>query len=68
MLAVFAEGIVSKMDSTYRSGRCAVRIKDRNPASVAVHRERSEILEQMIPVGPGRSGVFLDRSVGKQPS
>jgi bifunctional non-homologous end joining protein LigD len=39
-----AEGIVSKkVDSTYRSGRCLVWIKVRNPASVAVQRERSEI-------------------------
>jgi bifunctional non-homologous end joining protein LigD len=36
-----AEGIVSKkVDGTYRSG--PVRIKVRNPASVAVQRERSE--------------------------
>jgi bifunctional non-homologous end joining protein LigD len=33
-----AEGI----DGTYRSGQCAVWIKVRNPASVAVQRERSE--------------------------
>jgi bifunctional non-homologous end joining protein LigD len=39
-----AEGIVSKKtDSTYRSGRCPVWIKVRNPASIAVQRERSEI-------------------------
>jgi bifunctional non-homologous end joining protein LigD len=39
-----AEGIVSKtVDSTYRSGPCRVLIKVRNPASVAVQRERSEI-------------------------
>jgi bifunctional non-homologous end joining protein LigD len=39
-----AEGIVSKkVDSTYRSGRCPVWIKVRNPASIAVQRERSEI-------------------------
>jgi bifunctional non-homologous end joining protein LigD len=38
-----AEGIVSKkVDSTYRSGRCPVWIKVRNPASIAVQRERSE--------------------------
>jgi ATP-dependent DNA ligase len=38
-----AEGIVSKkVDSTYRSGRCSVWIKVRNPASDAVQRERSE--------------------------
>jgi bifunctional non-homologous end joining protein LigD len=38
-----AEGIVSKrVDSTYRSGPCSVWIKVRNPASVAVQRERSE--------------------------
>ena len=38
-----AEGIVSKkVDGTYRSGRCPVWIKVRNPASVAVQRERSE--------------------------
>jgi bifunctional non-homologous end joining protein LigD len=38
-----AEGIVSKrIDGTYRSGPCSVWIKVRNPASVAVQRERSE--------------------------
>jgi bifunctional non-homologous end joining protein LigD len=38
-----AEGIVSKrVDGTYRSGLCAVWIKVRNPASIAVQRERSE--------------------------
>jgi len=36
-------GIVSKrIDGTYRSGPCSVWIKVRNPASVAVQRERSE--------------------------
>jgi hypothetical protein len=39
-----AESIVSKrIDSTYRSGPCRVWIKVRNPASIAVQRERSEI-------------------------
>jgi bifunctional non-homologous end joining protein LigD len=39
-----AEGIVSKkVDGTYRSGPCRVWIKVRNPASLAVQRERSEI-------------------------
>jgi ATP-dependent DNA ligase len=39
-----AEGIVSKrIDSTYQSGPCYVWIKVRNPASIAVQRERSEI-------------------------
>jgi bifunctional non-homologous end joining protein LigD len=38
-----AEGIVSKrVDGTYRSGPCGVWIKVRNPASIAVQRERSE--------------------------
>jgi bifunctional non-homologous end joining protein LigD len=38
-----AEGIVSKkIDGTYRSGSCPVWIKVRNPASIAVQRERSE--------------------------
>jgi len=38
-----AEGIVSKrVDGTYQSGPCRVWIKVRNPASVAVQRERSE--------------------------
>jgi bifunctional non-homologous end joining protein LigD len=38
-----AEGIVSKkIDSSYRSGPCRVWIKVRNPASIAVQRERSE--------------------------
>jgi hypothetical protein len=39
-----AEGIVSKkVDGTYQSGPCRVWIKVRNPASVALRRERSEI-------------------------
>jgi bifunctional non-homologous end joining protein LigD len=39
-----AEGIVSKkVDGTYRSGPCRVWIKVRNPASIAVQRERSEM-------------------------
>ena len=38
-----AEGIVSKrIDGTYRSGPRPAWIKVRNPASVAVQRERSE--------------------------
>jgi bifunctional non-homologous end joining protein LigD len=38
-----AEGIVSKkIDGTYRSGPCSVWVKIRNPASIAVQRERSE--------------------------
>jgi bifunctional non-homologous end joining protein LigD len=38
-----AEGIVSKrIDGTYRSGPCSVWIKVRNPANIAVQRERSE--------------------------
>jgi len=42
-----AEGIVSKkVDSTYRSGRYPLWIKVRNPASLAVQRERSEIWNQ----------------------
>jgi bifunctional non-homologous end joining protein LigD len=39
-----AEGIVSKkVDSTYQSGPCRVWIKVRNPASINVQRERSEL-------------------------
>jgi bifunctional non-homologous end joining protein LigD len=39
-----AEGIVSKkVDGAYQSGPCRVWIKVRNPASIAVQRERSEI-------------------------
>jgi bifunctional non-homologous end joining protein LigD len=39
-----AEGIVSKkVDGAYQSGSCPVWIKVRNPASIAVQRERSEI-------------------------
>jgi ATP-dependent DNA ligase len=38
-----AEGIVSKkVDGAYLSGPCRLWIKVRNPASIAVHRERSE--------------------------
>jgi ATP-dependent DNA ligase len=46
------EGIVSKkVDSTYRSGRCPVWIKVRNPASIAVQRERSEIWNRGVFTG-----------------
>jgi bifunctional non-homologous end joining protein LigD len=39
-----AEGIVSKkVDSAYQSGPCRVWVKVRNPASIAVQRERSEL-------------------------
>jgi bifunctional non-homologous end joining protein LigD len=39
-----AEGIVSKkVDGAYQSGPCRVWIKVRNPASIAVRRERGEI-------------------------
>jgi bifunctional non-homologous end joining protein LigD len=38
---------------TYRSSRCRVQIKVRNPASIAVQRERSEICD---PKATGRSG------------
>jgi bifunctional non-homologous end joining protein LigD len=39
-----AEGIVSKkVDGTYQSGPCRVWIKVRNPASIAVQRERSDM-------------------------
>ena len=39
-----AEGIVSKrVDGTYRSGPSRAWIKVRNPASIAVQRERSEM-------------------------
>jgi bifunctional non-homologous end joining protein LigD len=38
-----AEGVVSKkVDGVYQSGPCRVWIKVRNPASIAVQRERSE--------------------------
>jgi ATP-dependent DNA ligase len=38
-----AEGIVSKkVDGAYLSGPCRLWIKVRNPASIAVQRERSE--------------------------
>jgi len=38
-----AEGIVSKrVDGIYRSGPCPVWVKVRNPANIAVQRERSE--------------------------
>jgi ATP-dependent DNA ligase len=36
------EGISKRADGTDRSGPCAVWIKVRNPASIAVQRERSE--------------------------
>jgi bifunctional non-homologous end joining protein LigD len=38
-----AEGVVSKkIDGAYQSGPCRLWIKVRNPASIAVQRERSE--------------------------
>jgi ATP-dependent DNA ligase len=47
-----AEGIVSKrVDGTYQSGPCRVWIKVRNPASIAVQRERSEIWNRRSPRG-----------------
>jgi hypothetical protein len=51
-----------RVEGTYRSGPCPVWIKVRNPASIAMQRERSETFEQVIPgtwapveivVGPG---------------
>jgi bifunctional non-homologous end joining protein LigD len=51
-----AEGIVSKrVDGTYQSGPCRVWIKVRNPASIAVQRERSEIWNRRAS-GSGRAG------------
>jgi hypothetical protein len=45
-----AEGIVSKkVDSAYQSGPCRVWIKVRNPASIAVQRERSELWNGGLP-------------------
>jgi bifunctional non-homologous end joining protein LigD len=45
-----AEGIASKrVDGTYRSGPSRVWIKVRNPASIAVQRERSEIWNRRAP-------------------
>jgi bifunctional non-homologous end joining protein LigD len=47
-----AEGIVSKrVGGTYRSGPCGVWIKARNPASIAVQRERSEMWNRRAPGG-----------------
>jgi ATP-dependent DNA ligase len=44
-----ADGISSKkVDSTYRSGPCPFWVKVRNPASVAVQRERSEKWNRQI--------------------
>ena len=45
-----AEGIISKrVDGTYRSGPSRAWIKVRNPASIAVQRERSEIWNRRVP-------------------
>jgi bifunctional non-homologous end joining protein LigD len=50
-----AEGIVSKrVDGTYRSGPCRVWIKVRNPASIAVQRERSEMWNRQASGGTHR--------------
>jgi bifunctional non-homologous end joining protein LigD len=49
-----AKGIVSKkVNGTYQSGPCRVWIKVRNPASIAVQRERSEMWDRRIS-GSGR--------------
>jgi hypothetical protein len=43
-----AEGIVAKrVDGTYRSGPCPAWVKVRNPASIAVQRERSEMWNRL---------------------
>jgi bifunctional non-homologous end joining protein LigD len=43
-----AEGIVSKkVDGTYRSGPSRAWVKVRNPASIALQRERSEIWNRL---------------------
>jgi ATP-dependent DNA ligase len=57
-----AEGIASKrVDGTYRSGPCPVWVKVRNPASIAVQRERSEIwTDEPRQPAPGE-----DRPVGR---
>jgi bifunctional non-homologous end joining protein LigD len=50
-----AEGIVSKkVDSTYRSGLSRVWIKVRNPASIAVQRERNEMWNRRASGSAGR--------------
>jgi hypothetical protein len=47
-----AEGIVSKkVDGAYQSGPCRVWIKVRNPASITVRRERSEVWNRRAPGG-----------------
>jgi ATP-dependent DNA ligase len=58
-----AEGIVSKrLGSPYRSGPHAAWVKVRNPASVAVQRERSEKWNKLNGVDgqpDGRVALFL---------
>jgi bifunctional non-homologous end joining protein LigD len=50
-----AKGIVSKkVDDAYQSGSCRVGIKVRNPASIAVQRERSEIWNRQASERPRR--------------
>jgi bifunctional non-homologous end joining protein LigD len=62
-----AEGIVSKrLGSPYRSGPCSTWIKVRNPAGIAVQRERSEKLKKGGVPGRPRSfrsaaGRFFQR-------
>jgi bifunctional non-homologous end joining protein LigD len=52
-----AEGIVSKkIDGAYQSGPCRVWVKVRNPASVAVQRERSEIWNRRPRQSPAMTG------------
>ena len=59
-----AEGIVSKrIDGIYRSGPCRVWVKVRNPAGIAVQRERSEN-EPVIPrVTAARGQLYLNHGV-----
>jgi hypothetical protein len=41
--------VSKKVDGTYQSGPCRVWIRVRDAASIAVQRERSELLEPMSP-------------------
>jgi hypothetical protein len=63
-----AEGIVSKkVDGTYRSGPCRVWIKVRNPASMAVQRERSQIWNRSAGVGRQLAQQRFERPIACDP-
>ena len=54
-----AESIVSKkVDGAYQSGPCRVGIKVRNPASIAIQRDRSEIWNRRTSGNARRTNII----------